>query len=61
MADDLIFIPPLNDAEMIDGRPARVGLVVISQELRQKIIDDDPTAPADLYAQVRAAIIGSGS
>lgn len=60
MADDLVFIEPINAAETRDGRPAKVGLVVISQELRERIITDDPTAPADLYTQVRAAILAGG-
>lgn len=57
MADDVVFIPPNSAGELVDGRPAQIGLVAISQEMQLRIIEDDPTVQEDFYSQVRAAIL----
>lgn len=57
MADDVVFIPPNSAGQLVDGRPAQIGLVAISQEMQLRIIEDDPTVQAEFYAQVRAAIL----
>ena len=59
MADDFQLIPPTHIGELVDGRPAAIGIAVLSVELRDKILADAPGARDDLFGQVRAALIAS--
>jgi hypothetical protein len=61
MADDFLILPPVSVGELADGRPATIGVTVLSQEFAARIVADDPGAKDELYTQVRAALIALGT